>query len=246
MIFISDFPKNLNKWEKISQFTLIELLVVIAILAILAGLLLPVLNKAMQKGKETSCTNHLKQLALACISYRDDNKDNMPPWLSHLYKEYMSTTKVYRCPNDQNPADRAYSEWTAEPKPKYTEAYDRVGSTGIHGHNPNVKTSATDTADKVGPVSFFYEFSDASCSWLNELGFDPNVYKWSWADLKYYQLREGKNQYDNHKLFRDDLSHFPIIRCYWHLLPQDTKPMTNVSWNGNIFYSVMEWERGIL
>jgi prepilin-type N-terminal cleavage/methylation domain-containing protein/prepilin-type processing-associated H-X9-DG protein len=59
-------------------FTLIELLVVIAIIAILASLLLPVLNRAKIAAQRTACLNKLKQWDLAQIMFAQDNNDYIP------------------------------------------------------------------------------------------------------------------------------------------------------------------------
>ncbi|MFO8009027.1 MAG: type II secretion system protein [Candidatus Brocadiia bacterium] len=97
-------------------FTLVELLVVIAIIAILAGMLMPALNRARREGQKAKCISNQSNVGKQFIMYRNDNRDRLPSWsqrdgannrtfydsslsLAQLYPDYTETLELFVCPS---------------------------------------------------------------------------------------------------------------------------------------------------
>lgn len=76
-------------------FTLIELLVVISIIALLIGILLPVLGQARQTARATQCMTNLKQIEIAHYAYLTDRDGQMvDAALSHGGSSHSGETFV--------------------------------------------------------------------------------------------------------------------------------------------------------
>lgn len=60
-------------------FSLIELLVVVSIIAVLAGILLPVVGLVRDQARSTICASNLRQIGVGFLAYEGDNDGMLPP-----------------------------------------------------------------------------------------------------------------------------------------------------------------------
>jgi prepilin-type N-terminal cleavage/methylation domain-containing protein/prepilin-type processing-associated H-X9-DG protein len=103
-------------YRKSAGFTLVELLVVIAIIALLIGLLFPVLGRVRRQANRASCAAEMRQIGSLFLMYLSDSKNKLPrintmptlntppdaPSLVQLLQPYAKSVKaVYRCPADK-------------------------------------------------------------------------------------------------------------------------------------------------
>ena len=128
-------------------FTLIELLVVIAIIALLAGMLLPVLGKAKAKSKSIQCASNMRQIGMGVMMHADELDGALPIatnfaqpelspnriWVTAL-ERFLGSREVFLCPSA--PGARFGGDWA-------NRSWHPIGYNGSMSYDPRGVEGAT-------------------------------------------------------------------------------------------------------
>lgn len=91
--------------------TLVEVLVVLAVMVVMAGILVPVVYHARGAAKLAACSANLAQISIATKMYYDDHAGppvtDLPPALA----DYVDSSDVFICPEDERDSRDSYSEF---------------------------------------------------------------------------------------------------------------------------------------
>lgn len=141
-----------------AAFTLVELLVVIGVIALLVGILLPVLSKARESAGRTACLSNLRQVHQFIHLYAIEYKDRVPigyrnrkQFNSMIYSGtgggfvlfgrlreggYMPEPRIFFCPAETDPRSMFNTE--INPWPPGPEGNPSVNVACGYGFRPEV------------------------------------------------------------------------------------------------------------
>ncbi|HEY1789036.1 MAG TPA: type II secretion system protein [Verrucomicrobiae bacterium] len=241
-------------------FTLPELLVVIAVIAILAALLLPVMNAAKAKAQRAECLNNLRQIGFGVWMYSNDSDDSAPAAAKaksvdvftaykELVKNYTDSRHTSSARNKQFacPADTFYYDYAFTLKPRgyvqqslCTQSNNNYSSYSFNAGNLNhVQFYGTNLAE---PGIAGLKLSSIRNPSRTVLVAEMSAFiPWSW-----HQPRRPFNQADS--IFSDSRNvvsfvdgHVNYIKMYWDntwpsgtlALAHDPPAEYDYQWSGN-------------
>jgi prepilin-type N-terminal cleavage/methylation domain-containing protein len=213
-------------------FTLPELLVVIAVIAVLAALLLPVMDDAKAKAQRAACLNNLRQINLGMRLYWDDHAD-LPPGIKNSarapfaywtgYKELIkpdlavshatvNPNKLFACP-----ADSFYYDFFLKTNHPYYTAksfHDQsISDFSSYWSNAGAVTTATNAPGMKGKTISAVKYP-AQTILVAEM---PAFFPYSWHEPKRVPNEAAWltfNDARNVVSFVD--GHVSYIRIYWN------------------------------
>lgn len=180
-------------------FTLVELLVVIGIIAVLVGILLPVLTKARESAKRTQCLSNLRELANGFRIYAATFKDACPIGYLADLKQFsyilndnngtnfrvctalgclpnsgiMKDGKVWYCPSENDPSfmyNTSLNVWCFD-QPKGSNGWNHLN--GFPGADPGYTNAHTRAGYNARPCQNFRSSGPAPYL-IPEIDYDPD------------------------------------------------------------------------
>jgi prepilin-type processing-associated H-X9-DG protein len=78
--YLNDRRRSFGSVRLRRALTILELLVVISSISVLASILLPAVQSARENARNVECSNHLRQIGVACHSYENSHRWIPPGW----------------------------------------------------------------------------------------------------------------------------------------------------------------------